>query len=362
MSKRKKKHDVLRQPPPDDAQLDFFAPLILDLAFKDQREVMERPFVSLSVTRPQKTPIEYKSPDGNVWVKVVPHPDYGMATINDWDIIIWAAGHIWERISNGEPPYRTIRFYPYSLLKSVRREARGKYHYQKLKGALQRLHTTTIETSIGIGERNHLIEDGGFHLIDNWKMVRDSETNEVLCWQITLNKWIYEKILDKRNILTIDPNYFLLQSGIDRWLYRIARKHAGTQPAGFTISLEELHNKSGTSRSFRKWAFDVRDKVKDRVLLGYCFDLYGAEDGRKMVHIIHSSQLAKLVQESTLDMESRLAPSRQKQASRLRAEQQPAFWGAEMNKAAHRAKRKETLSTLHHSAREAFGLVDNPGG
>ena len=42
MSKHRKKQDILRVPPPDDAQLDFFAPLILDIRLKDQREAMER--------------------------------------------------------------------------------------------------------------------------------------------------------------------------------------------------------------------------------------------------------------------------------------------------------------------------------
>ena len=79
MSKHRKKQDILRVPPPDDSQLDFFAPLILDIRLKDQREAMERPFLSFSSTNPQKTPIEYQSPDGSVWVKVIPHPDYGMA-------------------------------------------------------------------------------------------------------------------------------------------------------------------------------------------------------------------------------------------------------------------------------------------
>ena len=142
------RNDLLRKPPSEDGQLDFFAPPILDLDLKDQREVMERPFLSLSSTRPQKTPIEYTSPDGSVWVKVDPHPRYGMATIHDWDIVIWAASHIWERINGGEQPYRTIRFFPYSLLKAVRRHAGGSTDYKKLEAALNRLRSTYIRTSI----------------------------------------------------------------------------------------------------------------------------------------------------------------------------------------------------------------------
>src|SRR3546814_1214193 len=61
-----------------------------DLPLKDQREVMERPFFSLQ-KRKRLKPIEYRSPDGEAWVKVEAMPAYGMATIWDADILIWAA-------------------------------------------------------------------------------------------------------------------------------------------------------------------------------------------------------------------------------------------------------------------------------
>ena len=69
---------------------DLFIPLMNDLPLKDQREVMERPFFSLQ-KRKRLKPIEYRSPDGEAWVKVEAMPAYGMATIWDADILIWAA-------------------------------------------------------------------------------------------------------------------------------------------------------------------------------------------------------------------------------------------------------------------------------
>ena len=38
--------------------------------------------------------------------------------------------------------------------------------------------------------------------------------------------------LDDALVLTIDPGYFSLTGGLERWLYRIVRKHAGHQPGG----------------------------------------------------------------------------------------------------------------------------------
>ena len=353
MSKHRKKQDILRVPPPDDAQLDFFAPLILDIRLKDQREAMERPFLSFSSTNPQKTPIEYQSPDGSVWVKVIPHPDYGMATIHDWDVMIWAASHIWEAIRNDEPHSRVIRFYPHALLRSIRRHAAGSTDYNRLRSALDRLKTTTIKTNIRANRRKQGIT---FGWLDDWMEIEDTETGEILCWEIAVNRWVYDGITDKQRILTIDRDYFLLRNGIDRWLYRIARKHAGSQPAGFTVSLEELHNKSGSSRAYKKWAFDVRKKVEDRRILGYCFGLYENDGGREMVHMIHVSQLAQLLQESPLELESRLAPGRQQQARQIAPEGQGAFWKAEMKKAARRASRKSALANLHATTRSHLDL------
>src|SRR3546814_12057242 len=76
-----------RDPNPE---FDFFIPLMNDLPLKDQREVMERPFFSLQ-KRKRLKPIEYRSPDGEAWVKVEAMPASGMATIWAAAILICAA-------------------------------------------------------------------------------------------------------------------------------------------------------------------------------------------------------------------------------------------------------------------------------
>jgi plasmid replication initiation protein len=61
---------------------------------------MERPFFSLA-KRKRLKPIDYVSPDGKIWVKVAGHQDYGMATIWDADILIWAASALMELREKG---------------------------------------------------------------------------------------------------------------------------------------------------------------------------------------------------------------------------------------------------------------------
>jgi len=76
-----------------DPQFDLFVPYISDLPLRDQRETMERPFFSLG-KRKRLKPIEYVSPNGEVFVNVFPNAEFGMATIWDADILIWAASHM----------------------------------------------------------------------------------------------------------------------------------------------------------------------------------------------------------------------------------------------------------------------------
>jgi plasmid replication initiation protein len=51
---------------------------------------MERPFFSLSKSKRMK-PIEYHNDNDGIFVTVQSHQDYGMATIRDADVLIWAA-------------------------------------------------------------------------------------------------------------------------------------------------------------------------------------------------------------------------------------------------------------------------------
>jgi len=83
-----------------DTQFDLFIPAIVDLKWRDQKDTMERPFFSLSKNKRMK-PIEYKSTRDGIFVTVRPHPEYGMATIWDADILIWAASVVCDLRNRG---------------------------------------------------------------------------------------------------------------------------------------------------------------------------------------------------------------------------------------------------------------------
>ena len=98
---------------------DPFLPYLADLGFRDQREMMERPFFSLAKSKRVK-PIDYQSPDGKLWVHVSANPDYGMATIWDADILIYCASVLADMARRGvnDVP-RKIHLMPYDLLRAI---------------------------------------------------------------------------------------------------------------------------------------------------------------------------------------------------------------------------------------------------
>ena len=92
-----------RLPPKGDHQPDLFAANFADIPIRDQRDTMERPFFSLA-KKPRFAPIEYHV--GDVWVEVTANPKFGIATIWDADILIWASTQITEALDRGLTPSR----------------------------------------------------------------------------------------------------------------------------------------------------------------------------------------------------------------------------------------------------------------
>ena len=214
--------------PTERASLDVFEALSGPVAPRDQRDLMERPFFSLAKAK-RVTPIAYKTGDSEVQVYAV--PEHGMATIWDADILIWAGSQIVEALDRGLRTSRFFRFTPYQLLTAIGR-ATGNREYQLLRGALTRLQSTVIRTTIRQGEHWRRQQ---FSWINEWEELV-THAGRVEGMEFVLPDWFYQGVLDRRLVLTIDPGYFALTGGIERWLYRVARKHAGRQRLAFRPS------------------------------------------------------------------------------------------------------------------------------
>lgn len=242
-------------------QLDLFRPITGDIAPRDAQDLMSWPFFSLAKSK-RVAPIIFRM--GEVSIHVEATPEHGMATIWDADILIWAASQIVEAHDAGLPTSRLIAATPYDILTFTRRGT-GKASYERLRAGLDRLQSTTIATSIRqpAQRRRHR-----FSWINEWRERLDGK-GRALGIEMIVPDWFYAGVLDHALVLTIDRAYFSLTGGLERWLYRIVRKHGGRQEHGWSFDVAHLHLKSGVLSPLKRFSFELRDIVRRQPLPGY---------------------------------------------------------------------------------------------
>ncbi len=100
-----------------------------------------------------------------------------------------------------------------------------------------------------------------------------------------LPDWFYAGVMEQALVLTIDRSYFALTGGIERWLYRIVRKHGGRQAGGWSFDLAHLHLKSGSLSPRKRFTFELRAIVRRQPLPGYRLTLE-TELGRERLRFV----------------------------------------------------------------------------
>ncbi len=243
------------------AQLDLFRALPGDLAPRDAQDLMAYPFFSLAKSK-RLAPIDFRA--GTIVIRVEAVPEHGMATIWDADVLIWAASQIVEARDAGLKPSRLMATTPYEILNFIGRGVSLR-DYDRLKAALDRLQSTTIATSIRQPTERRLHR---FSWINEWKERADA-SGRPLGLELILPDWFFAAVLDDALVLTIDRAYFDLTGGLERWLYRLVRKHGGRQEGGWSFDLPHLHAKSGSLSPLKHFAYDLRDIVRRQPLPGY---------------------------------------------------------------------------------------------
>jgi plasmid replication initiation protein len=242
-------------------QLDLFHALPGDLSPRDAQDLMAYPFFSLAKSR-RLAPIDFKA--GTILIRVEAVPEHGMATIWDADVLIWAASQIVEARDAGLRPSRLMAATPYEILTFIGRGV-GLRDYDRLKAALDRLQSTTVATSIRQATERRLHR---FSWINEWQE-RADHRGRPLGLELILPDWFYAAVLDDALVLTIDRAYFSLTGGLERWLYRLVRKHGGRQEYGWSFDLSHLHAKSGSLSPLKHFAYDLREIVRRQPLPGY---------------------------------------------------------------------------------------------
>jgi plasmid replication initiation protein len=243
---------------------DLFICDVLDAIPKDDMASMEHPVFSLS-TKPDMRYLRYEH-NGNT-LEIIPS-GIGLATVHDKDVLIYCASQIIAKMREGEIPARTVKLKAYDLLVFSNRQTSGE-GYRKLKAGLDRLRGTTIKTNI---RTNGIKVTEGFGLIDRYKIVERSSVNErMIAIEITLSDWFFNAI-KAYEVLTLHRNYFRLRKPVERRIYELARKHCGSYEK-WTVRLEVLKAKIGTTAPLKKFRFKVRKLVEMNHLPDYKISL-----------------------------------------------------------------------------------------
>ena len=220
---------------------------------------MEFPFLSLS-KRPRFRPIEYSNPNG-VLITVSGGEPIGIASIFDWDLMLWCMSQVRHAADRNLPVSRKIRFSRRAYLQDARRHASGD-EYRRLEATIARLKNTMVQTTIRTKTNRTVM----FNWIEYAEIERD-KNGRCQTATIVLPEWLFEASCDHQRVLTLHRDYFLLTGGIERWLYRIIRKGAGK--TNWQWRIRTLHERSGSTQSYKYFARDVRKIVCRGTLLDY---------------------------------------------------------------------------------------------
>lgn len=261
---------AVREVGPADGGIGAVASLLAtaeDPPLRDYRDAMEYPFLALQKRRTQ--PIEYR--DGRAAVLVTAPPPFGIATVWDWDIIIGLTAQLNEAVERRLPVARRIRFIPHQLLKGIGRPIGGD-HYRKLAQAIRRLAATLIITNVRYEDQPESGGEMGFHWLNGFWIPKryslhamtpaapDGEPDPARPWEVELSPWLHNAVLKRTGVLAVHPDYFGLTGGLERWLYRLARKAVPdrAEVPAFNFRMATLHERSGVTRELKKFAADVR--------------------------------------------------------------------------------------------------------
>lgn len=273
-------------------QGDFLAPLIYDVCARDSRNLMDVAPFKISKSKPVPyASIHYELPDGHVDVS---SGKYGMGTVFDYDLVLMAISHTTEamnvyRDGKGSMPSQTFRPHIGEVVKFMRK-AEGGNQRKAIVSALDRLSTTHIKikrnTTI---DGKEVIIDTGEHLIGPYSTITNATTKKVEFIEFKLSDWMYKEITQgaRPDVLKMHPDYFLSESGIVRFIYRLARKAAGKTSAKWSFQL--VFERSGSTSEFKEFSRSLREIVAMDKVPEYSLAIENSPRGEMLVMVNRSS-------------------------------------------------------------------------
>lgn len=209
---------------------------------------------------------------------------YGMATVWDYDIVLMMISHLTDAMNRyrkklGDKPREWFRVSVSEILRFTRR-GDGSRQAEEVENALTRLLTTTLKR---VREEGYSREAEAEGLIAKYKVESRTDTGKIQSVVIKAPEWLYNEVVHRNVplVLAIDPEYFLITSGIARVIYRQARRAAGKST--WTLSFQLLYERSGSSGTRKKFDQNLRCLVRNDNLPRYTLTEEAGKNGPLLV-------------------------------------------------------------------------------
>jgi plasmid replication initiation protein len=244
--------------------MDVFVADLPTPLLRDEQNTMGYPFFSLEKSK-RIVPIIYNKGDVKITVRGL--AGVGISSIWDADFLIWVASQINEARRLDRPVTRRFRFKPYHFFIQTGRmtaEKKSGKLYVDFEMLMRRLKGTTVETNIKAGGEHFT---GGWSWINSWAIHKD-EKGKIIDAEVVISEWFFKRVVEDKSILAISKEYFEITSGIERWLYKVARKHCGSNDT-WAYKLATLFEKYPSDKDIRKFRYDIKKIAKKDPLPEY---------------------------------------------------------------------------------------------
>lgn len=258
-------------------QGDLFVCELTDVILKDDMASMEYPFYSIS-KKPDREPQRFTH--GDSWIEIRPSAK-GKPTIYDKDVIIYIISQLAAATSKGDPTPRKIEVDPYSFLVFTQRRTGGR-DYDAICDMIERLDGTRFRTNVKTGD---VQTDSWFGMLESFELTSHPKTGKLIKLTVTISEWLANAVQNRTNLLTLHPDYFRLRRPLERRVYEIARKRAGTQANGANIRLDNLHKLCGSSAKMFEFRRLIKSIISDHADDDEFPDYTLSIDEDDMVHV-----------------------------------------------------------------------------
>jgi len=257
---------TLRPATTDEAQLMFFSPSVYDAPIKDDVNLMDvAPFALGKKIRTGVITYELK----DCLITIEGGAEVGIATVFDYDIFLNMVSHLAEEVrrfrietSKGLRPTLPPKIYRPNvahILKFSHRQSGGR-QYEEVEEALRRLAKTSITITNLAGGKRRQVDTRP--LLGEYRIISKTKTGKIDQIEIHIPDWVYLSVVRAEKtlpLLTMNADYFLISSGLGRFIYRLARKAAGKNEARY--SARDLHKRSGSPQEYRFFLRDLKEFV-----------------------------------------------------------------------------------------------------